>query len=398
MKGKFIVTLISALLLSIIGLNTAGTTAVAAVGEFEMQSYAAAAEDVSVSAKAAFLTDYDTGTVLYEKNADARLPIASMVKIMTSLLCFEAVDAGKLSYTEEIEISAESAGMGGSQIFLDAGSKHTVENLLKCVVVASANDASVALAERVGGSESGFVRLMNKKAADLGLKNTNFTNCTGLPAPDMYCSARDISTVLRQLLGHKRYYEFCSVWLEDYVHPDGRTTVMTNTNKLIRFYKGCDSGKTGFTSEALFCLAASAKRGDMRIISTVIGAPNSKSRFADVSNMFNYAFGAFENKILLDTQTPVENDVKVTRGKTDSVEIVPVRNVTVFMKRGEESSVEYRLELPDKIKAPLKAQQSVGKVVVIKNGEVVDEVELVVKTDVDKATLLDMIKRITQKW
>lgn len=283
----------------------------------------AANNEISTSAKSAYLMDFDTGTVIYKQNENEKLQIASMVKIMTSLLCFEAIERGEFKLTDEIEVSPESAAMGGSQIFLDAHSKHKASDLIKAIVVASANDSAHAMAEKIGGSEAGFVKLMNKRAKELGMQNTLFCNCTGLPAVNQYSTAKDVSIMLRSLLEHKYYYEFCGIWLEDYKHPDGRLTTMTNTNKLIRFYKGCDSGKTGFTSEAKFCLSASAKRNDMRVIATVIGEPNSKTRFKDISDMFNYAFGSYENKILYPAQQVLEQKIEIKNGRKASLDIVP---------------------------------------------------------------------------
>jgi D-alanyl-D-alanine carboxypeptidase len=356
-----------------------------------------ATTEVSVSAKAAYAMDYDTGTVIFAENENARLPIASMVKIMTTLLAFEAIDRGELSYNEKLTISADSAGMGGSQIFLDADSEHTIESLIKSVVVASANDSCHALAERIGGSEQGFVKLMNKRAAELSMTNTHFSNCSGLPAVDTYSSAKDVSTMFRELLSHERYFEFCAVWLEDYVHPDGRTTTMTNTNKLIRFYKGCDSGKTGFTSEAMFCLSASAKRGDMRVIATVIGAPDSKKRFSGVSDLFNYAFGSYENKVIYEKGVALPETVEVVKGRTDALQVVPERNVSAFTQRGEDNVI-VNVELPEKISAPIKKGDAVGRAVIVRDGVVIGEVTLLAAEDVEKARLIDYIKRITSNW
>lgn len=388
-------------LMVFIVLMVIGTPSVALALSNETQtSYAPKTQgsELAINAKSAYLSDYDTGTVIYQKNANEKLPIASMVKIMTSLLTFEAIDSGKIKLDDIITISTDAAGMGGSQVFLDANSKHKLSDLLKCVIVASANDASVALAEHLSGSEGAFVHLMNKRASELGMKNTHFSNCTGLPAPENFSCAKDVSTMTRHLLMHPQYYNYSRIWLEDYVHPEGRKTTITNTNKLVRFYKGCDGGKTGFTSEAKFCLSATAKRGGMRIIATVIGVDNSKTRFAEVSKMLNYAFGNYENRVLLALNTPVENSVEVLRGKTSTAQIVAEKNICAFLKRGEDSKYVLRFELPDVIKAPLKRGDVVGKVLVLKNNKVVEEVNLVIGEDINKATYLDDIKRIVGEW
>ncbi|MEG1613318.1 MAG: D-alanyl-D-alanine carboxypeptidase family protein [Clostridia bacterium] len=359
---------------------------------------ASANESIEITAKSAYVMDFDTKTVIFAKNENEKLPIASMVKIMTSLLTFEAIDSKKLSLNDEITISSESASMGGSQLFLSANSKHTVYNLLKSVVVASANDSSHALAERLGGSESGFVKMMNNRAKELKMENTIFANCTGLPALNQHSTAKDVSVMLSELLKHDKYFEFCKVWLEDYTHPDGRITTITNTNKLTRFYKGCDSGKTGFTNEAMFCLAASAKRGDMRIVSTIIGSPDSKTRFKEVSNMFNYAFGAYENKVLYNMNTEIANSVEVLKGKKSTIQIVPKKNITAFTKRGDNAEIEVKFELPTSVIAKISAGDVIGKAVVIKNGVVIDEIDLIANETIEKASFMDIIRRITDNW
>jgi D-alanyl-D-alanine carboxypeptidase (penicillin-binding protein 5/6) len=356
------------------------------------------ADSFSVNAKSAYLIDYDTGTVLYSKNENARLPVASMVKIMTTLLTLESVDRGELSLDEMVDVSEEAAGMGGSQVFLDAGTKHKAGDLLKTVIVASANDSCVALAERISGSVGGFVNDMNARAKELGMTNTNFVNCTGLPAAESFSSAKDCAIMFNQLIKHPKYFDYSGVWLEDYAHPDGRTTTITNTNKLVRFYKGCDGGKTGFTSEAKFCLTATAKRGDMRLIASVIGADSSKTRFASVSEMFNHAFSNFTNQVLVKTGDSIENSVTVTGGKKDSVELTVERDITQFMARGDKSKFEIKYELPSKLKAPLKAGDAVGKAYLVKDGVVVCEYNVVCKEDVKHRNLFDAIRDIAKRW
>ena len=245
---------------------------------------------LQIGAKSAYLMDFSTKTCLFSKEEDKRLPIASMCKIMTLLLAFEAIDAGALSFEEELMISERAASMGGSQVFLEANAKYPVKELIKSIVVCSANDSCVAMAEKIAGSEELFVEKMNARAVALGANNTLFANCTGLPKQPQYSCAKDVALMLKELLNHKEYYEFGKVWMDKFQHPEGRYTEISNTNKLVRFYDGCDGGKTGFTNEAGFCLAATAKRDNTRVISVVIGEENSAPRFEDVKTMFNYAF------------------------------------------------------------------------------------------------------------
>lgn len=356
--------------------------------------HTAHAEELSVEGRSAFLVDAATGTVLYSDNENERLPIASMVKIMTVLLTLEAVDRGALSLDEKIVVSERAASMGGSQIFLDAGTEHRAGDLIKSVIVASANDSCVALAERVSGSVEGFVADMNARAKELGMADTNFVNCTGLPAAEGFSTARDVSVMFREVLKHPVYFTDAGVWLEDYVHPDGRKTTMTNTNKLVRFYNGCDGGKTGFTSEAKFCLAATAERDGLRTVAVVIGADSSKGRFNAVSALFNYAFGNFKSEKLLGAGELAEERVRVSGGKTRSVGVTVAEDVTALSKRTEKSGAELRFELEDKVKAPVKKGDVVGKGYVVRDGVAEREFDLIAAEDVGRASIWDLIKRI----
>ena len=354
----------------------------------------ARAEGFSAEGRSAYLVDAATFTPLYAKNENERLPIASMVKIMTVLLTLEAVDRGELSLDEKVPVSENAASMGGSQVFLDAGTEHRAGDLLKSVIVASANDSCVALAERVSGSVEGFVSDMNARAAELGMKDTRFANCTGLPAAESFSTAHDVALMFREVIRHPVYFEDAGVWLEDYVHPDGRTTVMTNTNKLVKFYNGCDGGKTGFTSEAKFCLAATAERDGMRVIAVVAGADSSKSRFNAVSSMFNHAFGSFKAEKLLGAGELAAQRVKVAGGKERSVGVTVSEDIVRLAPRSDKAAAELRLELPDKVKAPVRKGDVVGKGYLVVDGTAVREFDLVAAEDVARASIWDLFRRI----
>ena len=354
----------------------------------------ARAEGFSAEGRSAYLVDAATFTPLYAKSENERLPIASMVKIMTVLLTLEAVDRGELSLDEKVPVSENAASMGGSQVFLDAGTEHRAGDLLKSVIVASANDSCVALAERVSGSVEGFVSDMNARAAELGMKDTRFANCTGLPAAESFSTAHDVALMFREVIRHPVYFEDAGVWLEDYVHPDGRTTVMTNTNKLVKFYNGCDGGKTGFTSEAKFCLAATAERDGMRVIAVVAGADSSKSRFNAVSSMFNHAFGSFKAEKLLGAGELAAQRVKVAGGKERSVGVTVSEDIVRLAPRSDKAAAELRLELPDKVKAPVRKGDVVGKGYVVVDGTAVREFDLVAAEDVARASIWDLFRRI----
>jgi len=342
--------------------------------------------------KAAYLTDIDGKVEMYALDADKRYPIASMVKIMTALLTVEAIDGGNLSLDEQIVISPTAMGMGGSQMFLNAGDSYTVDDLLKGVVVVSANDACVALAERLAGTEGAFVSLMNDRAAALGMRNTHFANCTGLPHPEGYSCARDVAAMLRSLISHDVYHRYSTVWLEDFKHPDGRTTTFTNTNKLVRFYPGCDGGKTGYTAEAGFCLAATAVKNDMRVVSVVIGAADSKTRFAESSGLLNYAFANYRYAPLAAVgQAVSQADVKCGKSKTVSLGVA--RPLGVLCKVGEKPHAEV-VFVPASARAPIAVGDELGEAHLVVDGVVADACPLLALEAVEKGTYGDALRAL----
>ena len=383
---KYCVSIFSVLLIIALSLCSGVMPSVSAENDF-----------LKNDAKASLLVDYETGTVLYENNSNARFPIASMVKLMTILLTYEAIDNGSLTLDTMITTSENASGMGGSQVFIDPYVEYRAEDLLKSVVMASANDASVALAEYISGSEGAFVSLMNKRASELGMKNTLYANCTGLPAPEQYSSAYDCYLVLKQLLKHEHYHTLSTIWMDKLVHPSGRETELVNTNKLIRYYEGCDCGKTGSTSEAGYCLTASCIRNDFRLVAVVIGSKNGQQRFTDVSSLFNYGFANYENKLILDSQTPYLTDVEVRMSKQKTVDVYAKESFYGLSRKGNNDEYEFKYEL-DEIKAPIKAGEKVGTLLVTKQGQVVKEIDLVVNSDLQKLTYFDSIKRIAENW
>ena len=356
---------------------------------FLLPSGFVSAEETS---KASLLMEYDSGEVLQARNELDRRPIASMVKIMSLLLTFENLQSGKLSLEDTTTVSSHAAGMGGSQVFLDAGKTYRVESLIEGVVVASANDACVALAEMQAGSEENFVRRMNERAHELGCENTAFTNCTGLPREGQYSCASDVARMLRALLHHPEYYRFANIWMDDFQHPSGRITQISNTNKLIRFYDGCDGGKTGYTSEAMHCVAATAKRGNLRFISVVVGACGSKERFEEAKAMFNYGFANYESEICLSTE-PFE--AAVSGAKEDTAKVFALHPLCVVKQKGETVNVSVKTLLYD-LRAPLKKGEVVGKAMLLKDGEQVAETALVALEEVSAITYPQQLKKILQ--
>lgn len=347
--------------------------------------------EVAVTAKEAILVSED-GQVLAEHNATEHRPIASMTKIMTLLCVYDALDDNKISLDDQVCVSERAASMGGSQVFLEQGGTYTVNNLIKSVVVCSANDSCVALAEHVSGSVESFVKTMNEKCAELGLVDTHFDNCTGLPAVSQYSCAKDVSVMLRNLVKHPHYFSCSRIWMEDFAHPGGRVTGMTNTNKLVRFYQGCDGGKTGFTSEAGHCLAATAVRNGMRVFAVVVGATDSKTRFKEVSDMFNYAFANYEQKVYLAANEKV-GDIDVVGGKAKSAEVVSDGQLTFFGKKGQ-SACTVTVEKLDHIQAPVRKGDIIGTARLLRDGEEVASVKLVAACGVEAKSYLDYVKEI----
>ncbi len=387
---------------SFYGANKIETAAAQSVGTEECQSVAAKnveknAVNLQIQAKASYLMDFTTGTVMFAQNERAHLPIASMCKIMTLILAFDAIKTGNMDMSEELMISERAASMGGSQVFLEANAKYPVKELIKSIVVCSANDSCVALAERIAGSEEIFIEKMNEKAKSLGANDTLFANCTGLPKEPQYSCAKDVAIMLKELLSHKEYYEFGKVWMDKFQHPQGRHTEITNTNKLVRFYEGCDGGKTGFTNQAGFCLAATAKRNDTRVISVVIGEENSQTRFNDVRTMFDYAFANYVTTPIVEANVPLENTGFVNGGKIKTVEICPERSAFTFSKRGEKANVTLETHL-NTLRAPLKKGERVGELVVFKDNVEIERVPLVAASDVAKANLFDRFRDVARGW
>ena len=348
-------------------------------------------------AKAAYLMDFSGNTVMYSYKEQERLPIASMCKIMTLLLSFDAIKEGNLTFDEEICVSERAASMGGSQVFLEANAKYSVKELIKSIVVCSANDSCVAMAERISGSESLFVDKMNEKAVEIGANNTLFSNCTGLPREPQYSCAKDVAIMLKNLLNHEEYFEFGKVWMDKFSHPEGRYTEITNTNKLVRFYDGCDGGKTGFTNEAGFCLAATAKRNDTRVISVVIGEENSANRFEDVKTMFDYAFANYKNTVLAEAGMELTETASVNGGKEKILPISPARNVCVLEKRGEKAHITTKLYFHS-VKAPVQKGDEVGEMLVFKDGIEIDRVPLLAAESVERAGFFDYLRNVAKAW
>ncbi len=353
---------------------------------------------VEVDGVSAILAELSSGQIIFAENADEMRPVASVTKAMTILLAIEAVENERAALEDVVTISPTASGMGGSQILLDTGEQQTYSQLLKSIIVGSANDSSVAIAEYLYGSEELFVNYMNERARELGLTNTMFVNCTGLPVEGQYTTARDIARISVELFQKPLYYDYSTVWLEDFDHHDGRMTQLTNTNKLIRLYDGCDGGKTGSTNEAGYCMTATAQRGGMRLVSVVIGADTSTDRFDTVSRMFDYGFANYRLYPVAEKGTPIKGEIPVTGGDKKAVRLVLDGDLTLLILKGGEQSVELAPNIPETLSAPFVAGHQVGSVDVNLDGRLVGSLPVVTAESVSATGLRYVLDRILDLW
>ena len=343
--------------------------------------------------KASVLIEKNTGKILYNNHANDRFPIASVTKLMTILLTLEDIEAGTISLSDKVMVSENARNMGGSQIFLDANCEYVLEDLLKSVIVCSANDSSVALAEHIAGSESNFVKLMNEKATSLNLTNTHYANCTGLPTTEGYSSAYDQAIVLSKVLNYESYHKFSAIWFEDFVHPSGRTTQMTNTNKLSKFYSGCIGGKTGSTNQAKYCLSVGAKRNDMELIACVLGAETSKERFKLAGDLLNYGFDNFIGKKLF-SNADLENKTIKIKGQDRFTRLKTEKDFYYICNKNETLNYSIKLNLPNKL-ISVSENQIVGNADIIVDGIVVDSINILSSETHNESSFWDYLKEIT---
>lgn len=352
--------------------------------------------DLAPEAVSAILLDAGTGKILFEKNSHQALPPASITKVMTMLLVMEAIDHGKISWSDPVTISDYAASMGGSQIFLEQGERMTVHDLFKAMAISSANDAAVALAEYLGGTEKNFVQMMNNKAKELGLKNTHFQNANGLPAPDHYTSAHDIAVMSRELLSYSKVTNYTGLY-EDYLRKNTKKPFwLVNTNKLIRFYPGMDGLKTGYTSEARFCLAATAKRGNLRFIAVVMGEPDTKKRNQEVVSMLNHAFNNYTSKRIFN-KGDILAEKPIDKGNPDKIRIQASQPLDMLIKKGTEQSGYEKKWVWNELKAPIHKGDRLGKLQIVQDGNIIAEWNLVSSMEVAQANLWTSLKRTLQE-
>lgn len=358
---------------------------------FMMHSVAVFAEgntDLGLNAKSAILMEESTGNILYESNPNERLPIASVTKVMTMLLIMEAVDSGKISLDDMVTVSENAMSYGGSTMFLETGEQLTVNDMLKGIAVASANDGCVAMAEHLAGSESAFVDMMNEKAKELGMENTHFMNTNGLDEDDHYSSARDVAIMSRELMKHETIFNYTSIWMDTL---RGGKFQLANTNKLIRFYDGANGLKTGSTSKALCCLSAAAKRNDMQLIAVVLGAPTSAERFASAKSLLDYGFANYA----VNTQITAGDEVQkiaVEKGVDKEVDVVAGDSCSTLVKKGQEDNITKEIKIDETITAPIEAGQKVGTMTISRDGEVIADIDLNASSAVEKKGIGLIIK------
>lgn len=353
---------------------------------------------VSLECKSALLMEASSGQIIFETNADEKRPVASVVKIMTILMCLEAVDSGRVSLDDRVTISKNASGMGGSQVLLDTGEVQTLDILLKSTVVGSANDAAVAIAEHLYGSQELFVKQMNARAQVLGMKDTVFVNCTGLPAQGQHTTARDVARMAAALFGHELYYKYAGIWMDKVDHGDGRVTDLTNTNRLIRFYDGCDGGKTGSTNEAGYCIAATARRGGMRLIAVVLGGSSGKKRFACAEKMFDHGFANYRLLTAAERGTRVRGEMPVTGGSLDSVPLALDGDLTLLMNKAEAAEIELKPNLPPSVAAPVAAGDEIGSVDILLNGRTIARIPVAAAGSVARQGFPDAWRRLWEGW
>ncbi len=340
-----------------------------------------------ISAPSVILMEQSSGRVLYEKGADIKRPIASVTKVMTALLLMEKIDAGEIKYTDMITTSENAFSMGGSQVYLEVGELMSVDDMLKALMVASGNDAAVAIGEHVSGSLPAFIELMNKRAKELGCTNSNFVNTNGLPEDNHYSSARDVALISRELLSkHPDITKYTTIWMDSL---RGGEFQLANTNKLVVTYKGITGLKTGFTSEAMHCLSASATRDNLNLIAVVLGAPDSQKRFSDAANLLDYGFDNFVFKEGI-TKEDVIIEVPVKKGKEEVLNLVAATDYAVLDEKKSNVEIEKIITTDEEITAPILKGQKYGMLTFKKGDKVLGEIELVAQNDVEKKGFFDL--------
>jgi len=350
-----------------------------------------------INSKSALLMDAGTGTILYEKNAHEQLAPASVTKIMTMLLVMESLDSNKITLNDNVVVSERASKMGGTQLYLEAGEIKTVEELMKGVAIRSANDASLALGEYIAGTEELFIQQMNNRAKELGMENTTFVNTNGLPAEGHVTTAYDIALMSRELLKHKDIHRWLTTWMDTVVVGKRQSPQsLVNTNKLLNTYQGINGIKTGYTSEAMHCLSASATRGNTTFISVIMAAPTSPIRFSEATKLLDYGFANY-NTVEIAKKNGVIGTVMLGKGKKDQIEAVAKESLNALVQKGDESKVEKEILLPPSITAPVLQGDRIGEVIARIDGKEIGRVDIISKESVEKASVLNILEKMFNK-
>lgn len=357
-----------------------------------------AGQPMSLTSPSVILAETATGTVIFEKNADDTREVASITKLMTALLVLEALDRGDVQLNDQVQISRNAAAMKGSQALLDADEVYSLEDLLRTTIMASANDSAVALSEYICGSEEAFVARMNTRAQELGMTNTMYVNCTGYPQDGQHTTARDVCTLCCEVAKHPLYTVYSSVWIDKLTHPGGRVTDLTNTNRLVRFYQGCDGFKTGSTDAAKYCLAATAEKNGMRLVAIVLGTPVSQTRFDEARAMLDYGFANYQRIPIANAGDLLGVRLSVRGGAADEVDLALGSGLSMLLKNGQQSGLRMELDIPDVVDAPLLQGDVLGRVSVLLEGQVVARLNCVAAADVPRPGFIEGLYRILNNW
>lgn len=355
-------------------------------------------QPLSLTSPSVMLAETATGTVIFEKNADERREVASITKLMTALLTLEALDCGDVTLDDQITVSRNAAAMKGSQALLDAGAAYSLEDLLRTTIMASANDSAVALAEYLGGTEVNFVTRMNQRAAELGMGSTCYVNCTGYPQEGQYTTARDVMRLCCEVATHPAYYKYASVWIDTLTHPGGRVTDLTNTNRLVRFYDGCDGFKTGSTDAAKYCVAATAEKNGMRLVAIVLGAPASQKRFDEARAMLDYGFATYQRTIIARKGDLLGESLPVKGGSSEEVELMLGSGLSMLLRNGQASGLALELALPESVDAPVLQGDVLGTVQVLLDGQIIARLNCVAAHDVPRPGFIEGLYRMLDNW
>lgn len=359
-------------------------------GSFWFEAASAEYSDEKSDAKALLLMEYSTGKILFQKNETQHLPIASVTKVMSTLLIMEALDSNRITLQDMVSVSELAASMGGSQVFLEPGEEMSVEDLLKALIVSSANDATLALAEFVCGSETAFVQAMNDRARELGCENTNFVNTNGLPAENHYSCALDVAIITRELMKHERVFDYTTIWMDTIRNG---SFGLSNTNKLIKFYKGATGMKTGYTDEAKYCVSATAERNGLHLIAVVLGSETSDNRFASAKRMFDFGFA---NYSVISPEIPNLEPIKITRGVEKAANLY-ANPITILTEKGNGKSIETKIVLEESIKAPFGANIEVGYISYLTEGKEIARAKIFTKEGATEVSYFSILGGLFDK-